>query len=135
ILFAFTLGTFGNSGYTFLEDIHQAENNNIYSAMLGGVVFNAANILFVAAIAITGMSVAFPIGAGFGLILGVLVNFIASPMGNPFVLFGGVLLIVVAIILSAISHAKLSLNNKTITAKGIALSLIAGLLFGFFYKF
>jgi glucose uptake protein len=37
--------------------------------VLGGVIFNAANILLVAAIAIAGMSVAFPVGIGLALIV------------------------------------------------------------------
>lgn len=135
LLFAFTLGSFGNSGNSFLQDIRLAERGNIYSAALGGVIFNAANILFVAAIALTGMSVAFPVGAGFGLILGVVVNYIATPIGNASYLFGGVALIMIAILLSAISYGRLSRNNSKVSVKGIALALMAGLMFGFFYKF
>src|SRR4249919_1729812 len=58
--FAFTLGSSGLQGRGFVEDIKQASNDNIISAMAGGAIFNAANILLVAAIAIAGMSVAFP---------------------------------------------------------------------------
>jgi glucose uptake protein len=47
------------------------------NALLGGVILNAANILLVAAIAIAGMSVAFPVGIGIALIMGVVVNYIA----------------------------------------------------------
>jgi glucose uptake protein len=43
--------------------------------LIGGVIFNAANILFSAAIAIAGMAVAFPIAIGLALVLGVIVNF------------------------------------------------------------
>jgi glucose uptake protein len=57
---AFTLGSSGTEGRAFLNDINQAETGYLFSAFAGGVVFNLANILLVAAIGIAGMSVAFP---------------------------------------------------------------------------
>ena len=89
LLFSFTMGSNGEQGRGFLEDIGQAEMSNIGNAFLGGVIFNAANILIVAAIAIAGMSVAFPVGIGIALVLGVLVNYIANPQGNAMWLFIG----------------------------------------------
>jgi glucose uptake protein len=135
LLFAFTLGSYGKMGHGFLPDLAQAEWEHIFSAMIGGAVFNAANILFVAAIALAGMAVAFPVGAGFGLILGVLVNYIAAPVGDVYLLFGGVALIAAAILLSATAHRRLSRSQKKVSAKGIMLTLAAGVLFGFFYRF
>lgn len=135
LLFAVTLGSSGGGGLSFREDVQQANSENILSAITGGVIFNAANILFVAAIAVAGMSVAFPVGAGFGLVLGVVTNYIAMPAGNKLFLFGGVVAVVVAIILSAVAYKRLSVTQNAISVKGIALSLIAGVLFGFFYRF
>src|SRR5215471_3247368 len=54
ILSALTLGSIGEQGRSFLTDIRQASTSNIISAFLGGFVFNAANILLSAAIAIAG---------------------------------------------------------------------------------
>src|ERR1700710_2468768 len=68
ILSAFTLGSNGVLGRGFLADLKQADQSNILSALIGGIVFNAANILFSAAIAIAGMAVAFPIGIGIALV-------------------------------------------------------------------
>ena len=53
-------------------------------------MFNLSNILLVAAIDIAGMAVAFPIGVGLALVLGVITNYMASPVGNPMLLFLGV---------------------------------------------
>ena len=75
-------------------------------AFLGGVVFNIANILMVAAIAISGLAVAFPIGIGLALVVGVLLNHIISPRGNPLLLFGGVALVALAIIVDAIAYRR-----------------------------
>jgi glucose uptake protein len=61
IISAFTLGSIGTEGRSFVADLKQADTGNIFSALMGGVIFNAANILFSAAIAIAGMAVAFPI--------------------------------------------------------------------------
>jgi len=64
LLLAFTLGSNGSEGRAFLDDIRQADMSNLLSSFAGGVIFNLANILLVAAIAIAGMSVAFPVGIG-----------------------------------------------------------------------
>jgi len=135
VLAAFTLGSFGTAGRTFTEDVLQAELGNILSALIGGVVFNAANILLVAAIAIAGMAVAFPVGIGLALVLGVLVNYVATPVGNPLFLFAGVALIVSAIILDAIAYRSLPGQEHGVSRKGLGLSLLCGVLMGFFYRF
>jgi glucose uptake protein len=125
----------GSSGRSFLNDLEQADINNIASALLGGVVFNAANILLSAAIAIAGMAVAFPVGIGVALILGVLVNYFAAEKGDPVLIFSGVALIMVAIIVNAIAYRKANRAEKKVSSRGLMLSLVAGLLMSFFYRF
>jgi glucose uptake protein len=134
LLLAFTAGSTGSEGRSFLTDLNQADGKSLLFAFLGGVVFNIANILLVAAIAIAGMSVAFPIGIGLALALGVIVNYISTPVGNPVVLFVGVAFVVLAIILSAMAYRKLPSQTTTKT-KGIVISLAAGVLMGFWYYF
>ena len=116
LLLVFTLGSFGDSGRGFLEDIQQVETAYIASALIGGVIFNASNILLSASVSIAGMAVAFPLGVGLALVLGVFINYFSSPKGDPFWLFTGVVLIVIAIICSGIAAGK---NQKagTIIAK------------------
>lgn len=135
LIFAFTLGSNGSAGRGFIEDVSQAGNDNLLSAIIGGIIFNAANILLVAAIAIAGMSVAFPVGIGIALVLGVVVNYIDAPQGNATMLFGGVALIAIAIILNARAYKKMSTGNASPSTKGLVLSVAAGLLMGFFYRF
>jgi len=136
LLLAFSLGSFGTEGRPFLEDIKQAENSNLGSAFIGGIVFNAANILLVAAIGIAGMSVAFPVGIGIALVLGVVVNYISNPQGNPLLIFGGVALITLAILLNARAYQKLQTNTEGgVSKKGLILSVISGCLMGLFYKY
>jgi glucose uptake protein len=135
ILIGFTLGSSGTSGRGFVQDIRQAEPHNILSAMIGGVIFNASNILLVAAMAIAGMAVAFPVGVGIALVLGVIINYVYTPHGNPNLLFGGVALIVAAIIIDAAAYKKHSLSLKKVSGKGITLSISAGILMALFYRF
>jgi glucose uptake protein len=136
LLLAFTLGSNGEAGRSFLADIRQAGNSHLLSAFAGGVVFNLANILLVAAIAIAGMSVAFPVGIGIALVLGVLVNYIDNPQGNPVLIFGGVALIALAIVLNARAYQKLQAGTAgAVSRKGLILSVVSGCLMGLFYKY
>jgi len=135
LLLAFTAGSIGTEGRSFIADLSQADFKSLSSAFIGGVVFNIANILLVAAIAIAGMAVAFPIGIGLALVLGVIVNYIAIPEGNPVILFIGVALVTSAIILDALAYRKLPGASASTTTKGIVVSLLAGFLMGFFYRF
>ena len=135
LLFAFTLGSSGSGGRSFLADVAQADSASIFSALLGGIIFNAANILLVAAISIAGMAVAFPVGIGLALVIGVVVNYIDSPYGNAPLIFGGVALIVVAILLNANAYRKMKSDSAGTSSKGLLLSIVAGVLMGFFYKY
>lgn len=135
LLFALTAGSMGEGGRPFMEDLSQASNDNIWSAVLGGILFNAANILLVASITLAGMSVAFPVGIGLALVIGVIVNYIDAPVGNSTLLFGGVALIVLAILLNANAYRKLSAQQQKVPTKGLVLAVVAGLLMGLFYKY
>jgi glucose uptake protein len=135
LLSALTLGSIGEQGRSFVNDLAQADRHNVISALTGGIIFNAANILLVAAISIAGMAVAFPVGIGLALILGVVVNYFAAEKGNPVLLFTGVFLIAIAIVVNAIAYRKKDPANKKTSAKGILLALAGGLLMSFFYRF
>jgi glucose uptake protein len=136
LLLAFTLGSNGSDGRAFAVDLKQAASTSLLSAFAGGVIFNLANILLVAAIGIAGMSVAFPVGIGIALVLGVIVNYIAVPQGNPLLIFGGVALISLAIILNARAYQKLKAGAATkVSEKGLILSVVSGCLMGLFYKY
>jgi glucose uptake protein len=135
LLFGLTLGNTGSQGRSFFADVAQASRESLIFALIGGTIFNAANILLVAAIDIAGMAVAFPVGIGLALVLGVMVNYLANPMGNPILLFGGVALVVLAIILDAIAYRRLSKRTEGLSIKGLALSVACGILMGFFYRF
>jgi glucose uptake protein len=133
VVFAFTLGSMGGAGRGFMADLSQASLNAIGYAFVGGIVFNIANILLVAAIDIAGMSVAFPIGIGIALVEGVLVNYIAEPKGNAVMLFAGVACIMIAIILDSIAYSRVPSQGQKTMGKGIVISVAAGILMGLFF--
>ncbi|HEY5079718.1 MAG TPA: hypothetical protein VII43_07710 [Opitutaceae bacterium] len=135
LLLAFTLGSSGQNGRPFSVDLAQANPHWLRSAFLGGVIFNLSNILLVAAIDIAGMAVAFPVGVGLALVLGVLTTFLSTHEGNPPMLAAGVACVIVAIVLDALAYGRLSRGNSGASAKGILLSVTAGVLMGLFYKY
>ncbi len=135
IISALTLGSIGTEGRSFFNDLLQADWKNIGSAFLGGVIFNASNILLSAAVAISGLSVAFPLGVGLALVLGVLINYFGAAKGDPLYLFWGVVLIVIAIILNSLAYKKAQNKKKKAPNKGILIAVFAGIIMAFFYRF
>ena len=135
LLFAFTLGSTGSAGRSFLVDLAQADLHWLGSAFLGGVIFNLANILLVAAIDVAGMAVAFPVGIGLALVLGVVSTYFAKPEGNVPMLALGVGCVMLAVVLDALAYKRLTAAGRKTPTKGIVLSIVAGVLMGFFYSF
>ncbi len=139
LISAFTVGSLGDAGRPFTEDLQQADFNSILFAMLGGLLWNLGNLLLVAAISVAGMSVAFPIGGGIAWILGIILNYInilmkgGTPSAKPAFLWIGVVIIVLAIILSGKAYSNLAREKRKASLQGIVLSVIAGLFIAFFY--
>lgn len=131
-----TMGSCGTLGRPFAEDLAQASPANMASVVVGGVIFNASNILLSASVSLAGLAVAFPLGVGLALVLGVLINYLGAPKGDPVILFLGVALIVVAIICNGVASGRMSNGSKSASnRKGLVLAVIAGVLMSFFYRF
>lgn len=135
LLWGLTLGSFGASGLAFFQDMRQADGHHLLLALAGGVIFNAANLLLVAAIDIAGLAVAFPVGIGLALVVGAVSSYVLAPSGNPLLLFGGVALVAVAIVLDALAYRLREAQRQSVSVRGVAISLVAGLLMGSFYPF
>jgi len=135
LILAFTMGNMGSGGRGFLADLHQADSKWLFSAFVGGVIFNLSNILLVAAIDIAGLAVAFPVGVGLALVLGVITTYLSTKVGNAPMLALGVAAIMLAIILDALAYKRLASGDKKTPIKGIVISIAAGVLMGFFYKY
>lgn len=135
LVFALTLGSIGEEGRSFIADITQASPEALLSAFIGGVLFNFANILLVVAIDIAGMAVAFPLAIGLALVIGVVTNYIAIPVGDATLLFSGVGMVTLAIVLDAVIYKRLPDDGNKAMGKGLAISIICGIAMGFFYRF
>ncbi len=135
LVLGLTLGSTGTEGRSFVTDLSQASGGSFGSALLGGAIFNLANILLVAAIEVAGMAVAFPVGIGLALIIGVIVNYIAAPVGNGALLAIGVVLVTLAIVLDAVAYRRLPGGAAGISTKGLVLSVACGVFMGMFYRF
>lgn len=135
LIVGLTLGrTDSASAESFFNNLGSASARSLLLAFAGGVIFNVANMLLVAAIGIAGLAVAFPIGIGLALVIGSVLNYVVTPAGNPLLLFGGIALVCVAIVLDALAYRKHS-GNVQVTTKGIVLSLLSGVGIGVFYPF
>ncbi len=154
VIAAFTFGSLGIE-LSFMDNLLITGKRQIAYGFAAGVIFNLANMLLVAAIAVAGLAVAFPVGIGLALVIGVVWNYILNPQGNPVMLFTGSALVVAAIVVDALAykaHAKAMARQpepelakmarsrgRIVKAKapsslqGILLSLAAGLLMGSFY--
>jgi glucose uptake protein len=157
LLAAFTFGTLGWDGFQFLDDLRNAGKRQDLFAFTAGCVFNLANMLLVAAISVAGMSVAFPIGIGVGLIIGVVWSFFLNPVGSPVLLGIGCAAIVAAVIFDALAYRLCAARKQALLAaapqvlpppgkarakavvkasppsKGIILAVFSGVLMGSFY--
>jgi glucose uptake protein len=133
LVLAFTLGSARGGESSFLANLAQTDVRHAVYALLGGAVFNVANLLLVAAIDIAGLAVAFPIGIGLALVVGVLSNYVLAPRGNPILLFGGVTLVALAIVFDALAYRAREAERRQVSGKGITVSLACGLLMGVFY--
>jgi glucose uptake protein len=133
LLFGLTLGrTDAASADSFFVSLHASSSRSLLEAFAGGAIFSIGNILLVAAISVAGMAVAFPVGAGIGLVLGSLLNYFVSPTGNPILIFGGIVLVCVAIGLDALAYRDLEGAGRS-SAKGVLLSIGGGVGAGLFY--
>jgi len=131
----FTAGSLGHAGPPLLTDAARTAPILIFYAVVGGAVFNVANLLLVNAIDVAGLAVAFPVGIGLALVIGAVSNYVITPVGNPLLLFAGVALVAVAIVLDAAAYRKRDRDAKATTTRGIVLSLVSGVLMGCFYPF
>jgi glucose uptake protein len=130
-----TLGSMGGTGKPFYFEITHANLHLVLLAITGGIIFNIANLLLVAAIDIAGLAVAFPVGIGLALVVGAVSSYVISPQGNPLLLFGGIALVVAAIVFDAIAYGLRETSRKATSKRGLIISLISGLLMGTFYPF
>ena len=134
LIWALTLGSTG-AGESFLDNVAAADRGNIVSAMIGGAIFNVANLLLVAGIDIAGLAVAFPVSIGIALVVGVMMSYAIQPVGDPMLLGVGVALALLAVIMVGKAYSRLAAEGESVSRKGIVICVISGLLMGSFAPF
>src|SRR5579864_6882232 len=90
LVLAFTMGSNGHDSNSFIHNVQSADTSNIVSTLVGGAIFNLANLLLVAAIDMAGLAVAFPVSIGIALVVGVVLSYALQPKGNAVFLVAGV---------------------------------------------
>ena len=146
VIFAFTVGNAGYDGFNFIDALQNAGKRQWLYAFVGGIIFNFGNMLLIAAVSVSGLAVAFPMGMGTALLLGTGLGIAGRPAGDSLLLGLGCLLILTSILVNAVSYRIMGVARHEALAragqakstrrpsplKGILLALVAGLLIGSF---
>jgi len=134
VVYAFTLGSSGHNLSSFAPNVHFADLANIGWALLAGVIFNLANLLLLAGIELAGMATAFPVSIGIALVVGVVLSYVQQPQGNGFMLTGGVICAIVAVVLDGKAYGELG-GGGARSRMSLAICVISGVLMGLWAPF
>jgi glucose uptake protein len=135
LILAFTMGSTGHDASSFVNNVHSSDPSNIIYALIGGAVFNLANLLLVAAIDMAGLAVAFPVSIGIALVVGVVLSYGLQPKGNPGLLALGVICALIAVIMDGKAYGKLGAAGRTVSRKSIVICVVSGILMGLWAPF
>jgi len=135
LVLAFTMGSTGHDASSFLNNVQAADGSNIVSTLVGGAIFNLANLLLVAAIDMAGLAVAFPVSIGIALVVGVVLNYILQPKGSALLLMGGVACALIAVIMDGKAYGNLPRTGKGASRKSIIVCVVSGVLMGLWSPF
>src|SRR5262249_42480760 len=125
LVFALTLGSTVNDANSFLNNVHSADTSNIVATMVGGAIFNLANLLLVAGIDMAGLAIAFPVSIGIALIVGVVLSYALQPKGNIALLAAGVLCAVIAVIMDGKAYGSLASAGRSVSRKSIITCIVS----------
>ncbi len=135
LILALTMGSTGNDASSFLNNVRSADITNIVSTMVGGAIFNLANLLLVAAIDMAGLAVAFPVGIGIALVVGVVSSYALQPKGNAALLAAGVLCALIAVVMDGKAYGSLAIAGRSVSKKSIVICVVSGVLMGLWAPF
>jgi glucose uptake protein len=135
LILALTMGSTGHDASSFLNNVESADRSNIFSTLLGGAIFNLANLLLVAAIDMAGLAIAFPISIGIALVVGVLLSYSLEQKGNPMFLGIGVLCALIAVILDGKAYGNLPKVGRNLSRKSLITCVVSGILMGLWNPF
>src|ERR1700687_5949835 len=136
LILAFTMGnTAPDDPHSFLNNVRSADVSNIVSTMVGGAIFNLANLLLVAAIDMAGLAIAFPVSIGIALVVGVISSYALQPKGSGPLLAAGVVCAIIAVIMDGKAYGSLAIAGREISKKSIIVCVVSGVLMGLWAPF
>jgi glucose uptake protein len=135
LVLALTMGSTGHDSSSFLKNVQAADYANIISTLIGGAIFNLANLLLVAAIDMAGLAVAFPVSIGIALVVGTVLSYVLQPKGNMLFLMTGVACALIAVILDGKAYGNLARTGRSVSSKSIVICIISGVLMGLWNPF
>ncbi|HTW32851.1 MAG TPA: hypothetical protein VMD76_14310 [Candidatus Sulfotelmatobacter sp.] len=135
LVLAFTMGSTGHNTSSFVNNVQMADTSNIFWTLVGGAIFNLANLLLVAAIDMAGLAVAFPVSIGIALVVGTVLNYILQPKGNLLFLMTGVACALIAVILDGKAYGNLASTGRSVSRKSIVTCIVSGVLMGLWSPF
>jgi glucose uptake protein len=135
LILGHTMGSTGHDASSLVNNIHSAGVSNVVNALIGGALFNLANLLLVAAIDMAGLAVAFPVSIGIALVVGVVLSYALQPKGNLGFLAIGVACALVAVVLDGKAYGSLAAAGRTVTRKSVVTCVVSGILMGLWAPF
>ena len=135
LILGHTMGSTSHDASSLINNIHSADTNNVISTMIGGAIFNLANLLLVAAIDMAGLAIAFPVAIGIALVVGVISSYIIQPKGSAALLAAGVVCALVAVILDGKAYGSLASAGRSASRKSIVVCVVSGVLMGLWAPF
>ena len=130
-----TMGSTSHDASSLINNIHSADVSNVVSTLIGGAIFNLANLLLVAAIDMAGLAIAFPVSIGIALVVGVISSYVLQPRGNAGLLAAGVVCAVIAVVLDGKAYGSLASAGRTVSKKSIITCVVSGVLMGLWAPF
>lgn len=135
LVLAFTMGSTSNDASSFVNNVLSADRANFVYTLIGGAVFNLANLLLVAGIDMAGLATAFPVSIGIALVVGVVSSYALQPKGNAALLAAGVACAVIAVILDGKAYASMQKAASVTSRKSILICVVSGILMGLWAPF
>ena len=135
LIWGHTLGSSGHDASSLANNIHAAGTSNVVYALIGGAIFNLANLLLVAAIDMAGLAVAFPISIGIALVVGTVLSYGLQPKGNAALLGLGVICALIAVILDGKAYGSLARAGQSVSRKSVIVCIVSGVLMGLWAPF
>jgi glucose uptake protein len=135
LILGHTMGMTNSGPDSLVNNIHSTGVSNVVYALIGGALFNLANLLLVAAIDMAGLAVAFPVSIGIALVVGVVLSYALQPKGNAELLALGVICALIAVILDGKAYGSLASSGRTISRKSLITCVVSGILMGLWAPF